>query len=70
MDISSLLEKYKAMEFKTDGTLFGIDPLIAVVQHRCPYCSCKLYAMRNKPFHYCRSKSHKNKFIIASNKLK
>lgn len=59
------------MKFVSDGTLFGIDPLVAVVQHRCPYCGCKLYEMRkNNTLMYCRSKSHKQKFVIAKSKLK
>lgn len=66
----SLFSKYKEIEFKSDGTLFGIQPLDAIKFKVCPYCFNKLYEMRNRPFMYCRSNKHKNRFMIGKDKMK
>lgn len=68
MDLS-IFDKYKNLEVKSDGTLFGIEPLDAIKFKRCPYCGNKLYEMRGKPFWYCKSKKHKQRFIISKEKM-
>lgn len=69
LGINNLFKKYSDIELKIDGTLFGIDPMIAIKQKRCPYCGNKLYEMRGKPFWYCKSKKHKRRFIISKEKM-
>lgn len=67
------LSRFDKLNFNStfdDGVLFPINLLDAVVKHVCPYCGCKLYEMKNKPFVYCKSKSHSNRFIINKSKLK
>lgn len=66
----NLFDKYKNIKVVSDGTLFGIEPLIAITHRVCPYCYCKLYLMRSGKFYYCKSKKHKNKFIISKEKMK
>lgn len=63
-------EKLAQFEFVHSPTLFPIDPKVATQQSRCPYCFCRLYEMRGKPFWYCKSKSHKVRFIISKDKIK
>lgn len=62
--------KLAEYEFVHSNTLFPIDPKVATNQGKCPFCFCKLYEMRGKPFLYCKSKSHKNRFIISKDKVK
>jgi len=62
-------EKYRGMELKSDGSLFGLDILSALKLCRCPYCNCKLYAMMNKPYFWCKSTKHKQKFIVHRDKI-
>ena len=58
----NLCDKYKKMELKTDGTLFGIDWKTLKETKTCPW-GHKLYPMLNKPYLYCKSKKHKS-FVI------
>ena len=64
----SLFEKYNGIQLKSDGTLFGIEPIYAAKHKVCPFCFNKLYEMKNKPLLYCKSKKHKQKFIISKSK--
>ena len=65
-----LFKKYENMKVVSDGTLFGIEPIIAIQHRVCPYCFCKLYLMRNNKFYYCKSGKNKHKFVISVNKMK
>lgn len=67
--ISSLFEKYESMKLVPDGTLFGADMRIAVTQCRCPFCGNKIYLMIKAPMYFCKSKKHRNRFIISANKI-
>jgi hypothetical protein len=67
---TSLFSKYQKMEVVPIPTLFEPDLLLAVNQKKCPFCLCKLYEMRNKPFWYCKSKKHKSRFIISKDKMR
>ncbi len=69
MDLN-LFDKYKNIEYQPTGTLFPVDLLDAVVKHVCPYCGNKLYPMMSKPLMFCKSKKHRNRFVIAKSKLK
>lgn len=64
-----LFKKYENMKVVSDGTLFGIEPIVAIRHRVCPYCFNKLYLMRNGNFYYCKSRRHKNKFIISKKKM-
>lgn len=64
-----LFKKYENIEHKSDGTLFGIEPIIALKFKKCPFCFNSLYEMRNKPFLYCKSNKHKNKFMVSKDKI-
>lgn len=68
MDIN-LFSRFKEMKFHEQATLFEVDLLAALKRRICPYCACKLYEMRGKPFWYCRSKKHKKRFIIHKDKM-
>lgn len=64
-----LFNKYNKLEFKeSEGTLFPIDLRVAS-KGFCPFCGNKLYEMRNRPFYFCKSVKHKNKFIISKDKV-
>lgn len=67
--ISNLFSKYEEIKLEPTGTLFDVDLRVAKKHRVCPFCFCKLYEMRNKPFMYCRSKKHRNKFIISKDKM-
>jgi hypothetical protein len=57
---NSLFEKYKNVEVRSDGTLFGIDWDAVRKTNRCPLCGSKLYDSRKYPDSIlCRSKSHR-----------
>lgn len=64
-----LFNKYSKMEVVSDGTLFGIEPIIAVRDRVCPYCFNKLYLMKNGSLYYCKSNKHKNRFVISRKKM-
>ncbi len=66
---SNLFDKYKDMKHVSDGTLFGVDLRMAKQKRVCPYCFNKLYLMGNQKFYYCKSKKHKNRFIISKVKM-
>lgn len=65
----NLFDKYKEMKVVSDGTLFGVEPIIAIQHRACPYCFCKLYLMRNNKFYYCKSVKHKKRFVISKAKM-
>jgi hypothetical protein len=67
--IENLFAKYEDMKVVSDGTLFGIDARIAVTQCKCPFCFCNLYLMRNGKMYYCKSKKHRNRFVISASKV-
>ena len=69
MNIASLL-KDRHIELKPSGTLFAVEPLVAITHRVCPFCFNKLYEMKDKPFFYCKSVKHKNRFIISKDKMK
>lgn len=64
-----LFSKYNNFTFRESNTLFPIEPIIAIQHRVCPYCFCKLYLMRNNKFYYCKSKKHKNRFVISKAKM-
>lgn len=64
-----LFKKYDNLKFREMNTLFPVEPIVAIKDRVCPYCFCKLYLMRNNKFYYCKSKKHKNKFLISKNKM-
>lgn len=66
----NLFSKYRENKFESvhkDGTLFELDLTISV-KGTCPYCFRRLYEMRDKPFFYCRNKTHK-RFLISKDKV-
>ena len=67
--IENLLEKYKKLKFEHPKTLFEPQLWLAKEKKVCPFCLNKLYEMRSKPFLYCKSKKHKNRFIIGKDKV-
>jgi hypothetical protein len=69
LPIGSLFSKFNDLKVKSDGTLFGIDARIAVTQCKCPFCFCNLYLMRNGKMYYCKSKKHRNRFVISASKV-
>ena len=66
MDIAKFLLN-KEFTFNNPVTLF--EPELWRAKDRiCPFCLNKLYEMRSRPFLYCKSKKHKNRFIISKDK--
>lgn len=57
MNIADLIKRYNFIPCEPTGTLFELDLLTALKTKTCPYCSCKLYEMRNKPFSIVRVKN-------------
>ncbi len=67
MNISDYL-KDKQIEFKSDGSLFGLPILESMQQKRCPICGNKIYLMLNNKMYYCRSKKHKS-YVVSREKV-
>ena len=67
---TSLFSKYQNMKVKPTGLLFEPDLFLASTKRVCPFCMCKLYEMRSKPYWYCKSNKHKNRFMIHKDKIK
>ena len=65
----SLFDKYKNIKVEPLPVLFEPDFRDATKGY-CPFCHCKLYEMRDRPFYYCRSKAHKKRFVISKEKVK
>lgn len=68
-----LLDKYKLLEFKSvhdDGMLFPLDLSLAIEKGVCPLCLNRLYLMWGKPFYWCKSRKHKQRFIISKDKCR
>ncbi len=66
---------FKLPKFVPDGSLLGLDMRIATQKGHCPYCMCKLYAMRNRPMMYCKKKNCPKRisgkgFVISKSKIK
>lgn len=59
----NLFEKYENIKYEPPFNLFGgIDWDAVRRENKCPW-GHKLYAMRDKPYVYCKSKKHK-RFVI------
>jgi len=74
MNLSHLsIEQYAHKFIKVkQSTLFEPtkqDKVKALLQKRCPLCSCKLYQKRDGTMWYCKSK-RKDKFIIRDSELR
>ena len=69
MNIGDITKRYNFTPAPPLGTLFELDLLTALKTKTCPYCGNKLYEMRNRPFFYCKSKKHIQRFIVSKDKM-